>query len=70
MFITWICTRNFCTVGGDQDLYSLFIRKMQDAPPQEVTIVGDDWEEQREDEGGGAQIFQRVSLWSAEWQDV
>lgn len=28
-----------------QDLYSLFIRKMQDAPPQEVTIVGDDWEE-------------------------
>ena len=28
-----------------QDLYSLFIRKMQDAPPQEVTIVGEDWEE-------------------------
>lgn len=46
-------------MGGrsEQDLYSLFIRKMQDAPPQEVTIVGDDWEEQREDEGGGAPKF-------------
>ncbi|CAJ1425217.1 unnamed protein product, partial [Effrenium voratum] len=31
-------------VGTSKDLYSLFIRKMQDAPPQEVTIVGDDWE--------------------------
>jgi len=32
-------------VGTNKDLYSLFIRKMQDAPPQEVTIVGDDWED-------------------------
>jgi len=32
-------------VGTNKDLYSLFIRKMQDAPPQELTIVGDDWED-------------------------
>lgn len=32
-------------VGTNKDLYSLFIRKMQDAPPQEVTIVGEDWED-------------------------
>jgi len=32
-------------VGSNKDLYSLFIRKMQDAPPQEVTVIGDDWED-------------------------
>ncbi|OLP94034.1 hypothetical protein AK812_SmicGene24005 [Symbiodinium microadriaticum] len=38
-------------VGTNKDLYSLFIRKMQDAPPQEVTIVGDDWEVELDPDG-------------------
>ena len=47
---TWHISRAVLSIQGNspelgQDLYSLFIRKMQDAPPQEVTIVGDDWEE-------------------------
>jgi len=32
-------------VSSNKDVYSLFIRKMQDAPAQEVTIIGDDWED-------------------------
>ncbi|CAE8712740.1 unnamed protein product, partial [Polarella glacialis] len=32
-------------VGTEKDLFGLFIRKMQEAPAQEVTIVGDDWED-------------------------
>eukprot|EP00933_Yihiella_yeosuensis_P040008 TRINITY_DN3421_c0_g1_i1.p1 TRINITY_DN3421_c0_g1~~TRINITY_DN3421_c0_g1_i1.p1 ORF type:complete len:354 (+),score=63.49 TRINITY_DN3421_c0_g1_i1:1-1062(+) len=32
-------------VSSDKDLYSMFIRKMQDAPAQEVTVVGDNWED-------------------------
>lgn len=32
-------------IGANKDLYSLFIRKMQDAPAQEVTVIGEDWED-------------------------
>jgi len=28
-----------------KDVYKVFIQKIQDAPPQEVTITGDDWED-------------------------
>mmetsp|Transcript_43343 Transcript_43343/g.114654 ORF Transcript_43343/g.114654 Transcript_43343/m.114654 type:complete len:938 (+) Transcript_43343:82-2895(+) len=30
---------------AQQDTYGMVLRKMQDAPPQEVTITGDDWED-------------------------
>lgn len=46
---------------------------MQDAPPQEVTIVGDDWEELPEKTTGGGEHQNFVHLIPcllAEWQDV
>jgi len=38
---------NVCTSRclAQQDTYAMVLRKMQDAPPQEVTITGDDWED-------------------------
>ena len=56
-YYNYECTRNIDGSSSAsrppwQDLYSLFIRKMQDAPPQEVTIVGEDWEASLRDTSG------------------
>lgn len=32
-------------VGTNKDLYSVFVKKMQQAPSQKVTVVGEDWED-------------------------
>lgn len=33
------------SITTNKDMYTILVRKMQAAPPQEVTVVGDDWED-------------------------
>jgi len=50
--------------AGNKDVYVEFIRKLEDAPPQEVTVTSDDWEEW---EMGGPERYSKPGdLWAIE----